>query len=727
LALAIGRGLSTIALAVLIYGQAGAQTVNEPGASDDAPQADAFKFDAPQAPAFQPQFGQRQILASALSAARRGDSRSAQADMAELTDPAARKLALWALIDSAGDSLGFRQLDQARSDFAGWPRASHRQFAAERALGGSGLDPQHIVDWFAGAEPASVEGAMALASAYEQLNRRSDAQALIQRWWRGRSFELAQQTTMMSRFGDLLTADDYAKRADMLLYGVQGPAARALIPLLTPDQQDVARARIALRDGAYNAASLVAALPPNLASEPGLAVERARSLQKRGLESLAMSLVANFPAHPPSEEAASRIWAVRKPLINAALRVGDYRMAYAAASNTGLTTGTDFTESQFYAGWIAFSKLHDPVQADLHFAEIERAGATPITLSRAYYWRGRAAEARGDITAAQAFYKSGAKFQTAFYGQLSAEKAGLRTISLGGDPFVTPDQRRAFESQDVVRAARLLAETGARDLFRSFVLAMADDPADAGACAMLVDMARSYGDQDLGMRTVRSCAQHGVTLPERGYPLRAAPVAPEAAEAAIVFGVTRQESGFDPRVRSGPGARGMMQLMPTTAASVARRIGEPYSPYLLDNPEYNMRLGASYLGHMVNGFSGSYVLAAAAYNAGPGRPAEWVGFCGDPRASGSDPVDFIECIPFSETRNYVMRVLEATQVYRARINGGVAPITLSADLRRGGYVPNSAYMQTIASNGSSPGPTSVAQSEASRAALQDLVNSSLSR
>jgi soluble lytic murein transglycosylase len=722
LALAIGRGLSTIALAVLIYGQAGAQTVNDPGASDDAPQADSQP-----APAFQPIYGERQYLASALGAARRGDARAVQGDIAQMADPAARKLALWALIDSGGESLGFHELDQARRDFAGWPRASHRQFAAERAITASGLDPQRIVDWFAGAEPVSVEGAMALASAYEQLNRRSDAQELIQRWWRSRSFELAPQSVMMTRFSDLLTSEDYALRADMLLYGVQGPAARALIPLLSPDQQALARARIALRDNASNAPGLANTLPPSVASAPGLAVERARYLHQRNLDTLAMESVAYFPAHPPSEEAASHIWAVRKPLINASLRTGDYRAAYAAASNTGLTNGPDFTESEFYAGWIALSKLHDPVQADLHFAEIERAGATPITQSRAFYWRGRAAEARGDTAAAQAFYTAGAKFQTAFYGQLSSEKAGLRTISLGEDPLVTPDQRKAFEARDVVRAARLLGESGERDLFRSFVLAMADNPSDPGACAMLVDMARTYGDQDLAMRAVRSCAQHGVILPERGYPLRAAPVAPEAAEAAIVFGVTRQESGFDPRVRSGPGARGMMQLMPTTAAAVARRIGEPYRPTLLDNPEYNMRLGAAYLGHMVNDFSGSYVLAAAAYNAGPGRPADWVGFCGDPRASSSDPVDFIECIPFSETRNYVMRVMEATQVYRARINGGTAPITLSADLRRGGYVPNSPYLPTIASNGSTPGPTSMAQSEASRAALQDLVNSSLSR
>lgn len=679
MSLSIGRGLSTVALAVLIFNGAGAQTLNAPGASDDAPQA------APPILPVEPRHGDSDWLTAALASARRGDSASVQADIAQMSDPVARKLAFWAMVDSGGEQLSFYQLDQARRDFVGWPRASHRQLAAEKAIETSGLDPQRIVDWFQGAEPVSAEGAMALAGAYEQLNRRADAQDLIQRWWRGKNFELPQQTTMLSRFGDLLTPDDPARRVDMLLYGTQGPAARALFPLLPPDQLALAKVRIALRENAPNGPNLVAALPASVSTAPGLAVERARYLQKRNLETIALGLVSSFPAHPPSEEAASHIWAVRKPLINAAMRAQDYSGAYAVAANTGLTSGTDFTEAEFYAGWIALSKLHEPALADQHFAEIERVGLTPITQSRALYWRGRAAEARGDAAAAQGFYTAGARFQTAFYGQLAAEKAGIHTISLGADPLVTPQDRKSFEGADQVRATRLLAELGDRDLFRSFVLSIADNAADLGSCAQLVDLARGEGDQDLAMRAVRSCAQHGFVLPERGYPLRMAPVSPEAAEAAIVFGITRQESGFDPRVRSGPGARGMMQLMPTTAQAVARRIGEPYQSAMLDNPDYNMRLGASYLGHMINDFSGSYVLAAAAYNAGPGRPADWVTFCGDPRTSSGDPVDFIECIPFSETRNYVMRVMEATEIYRARINGGTAPMTLTADLKRGGY------------------------------------------
>jgi soluble lytic murein transglycosylase len=167
--------------------------------------------------------------------------------------------------------------------------------------------------------------------------------------------------------------------------------------------------------------------------------------------------------------------------------------------------------------------------------------------------------------------------------------------------------------------------------------------------------------------------------------LRSPPLGPDAPETAFVLGITRQESSFNPLARSGAGARGMMQLMPATARSVARRLGLAYSSGALDNPDYNMKLGSAYLGQLVDQYSGSYVMAAAAYNAGPGRPTTWSSACGDPRGSAMDPLDFIECIPFSETRDYVMRVMEATQVYRARLHGGVAPLTLQDDLKRGAF------------------------------------------
>ena len=379
-------------------------------------------------------------------------------------------------------------------------------------------------------------------------------------------------------------------------------------------------------------------------------------------------------------------WNSRRLRMNDALKAMSHREAYGHIVGHDLPLGADFAEAEFFAGWLALRKLNDPALADTHFARIEQAGRSPVTRARAHYWRGRAAEARGDAAGAQAHYLEGARYPTVFYGQLAAEKAGVRTLQLPAEVQPTAEDRALFENRELVRAVRILAAAGEKSLLNVFVTHL-DDRLEAGELALLVDLARSYGEPMLAMNVVRAGAQRGIVMPERGFPLRTPPQVYGGPEPAFVLGIIRQESGFQPDIRSSAGARGFMQLLPSTAEIVARKLGVAYEPAMLTDPEYNMRLGSKYLGDQVDRFSGSYVMAAAAYNAGPGRPAQWISFCGDPRTGGTDPIDFIECIPFSETRNYVMRVLENVQIYRARLNGGSAPLTLSADLRRGAWAP----------------------------------------
>ena len=625
------------------------------------------------------------LMKSGLDAAKRGDVATARSAIASLGDPVARKIVTWALVDANSDQLSFFELDQARRDLTGWPRAVRRQTAAEKVLETSGQTPQQIIEWFAGAEPLTAEGAMALAGAYRAVGQKDAAARLIRHFWRDRIFEADPQRSMLARFGDVLTQDDHIRRADVILFGSQGPAARDMIPLLPADQAQLAQARIALRSNAPGAMALAGNLPASVAQSPGLAFEKAVYYRKRGMDSLALALTPQFPTDIPFQEMADRIWDERYQLTLSSLRNGDSVGAYQAAANTGLTSGADAAEAEFYAGWIALTRLKDPAKADVHFAALDRIGSSPITRGRALYWRGRTAEAQGDQVKAQAYYSAAAKYYTTFYGQLAGEKVNGGRLVMGSDPQITQADRVRFEARDAVQAARILMEAGNRDLFRVFVLALDDVLPTVEEEALLVDMVRGYGDMDTSMKVVRAAAQRGFVLPQRGYPVRNPPDAFNAPEPALVLGITRQESGFDPLVRSGAGARGMMQLMPGTAALVARKVGVSYSANQLDDPDYNMRLGSTYLGDLVGTFSGSYVMAVAGYNAGPGRPTQWTSFCGDPRGASTDPLDFIECIPFSETRNYVMRVLEGMQVYRARMNGGTAQITLSSDLKRGGY------------------------------------------
>ncbi len=631
----------------------------------------------------------------ALAAAKSGNGARVRNLLDQTNDPLARKIALWALADATPEVMTWDQADEARRELQDWPRPSRRQTAAEKLIDRSGLSPAAVVAWFGGSDPITPEGAMGLAGALRQLGQADAAAAVLRKAWRTLTFDQDTQSAVLARFGDVLTSVDHVAREDLLLYGAQGNAALDLLRLLPPDQQAIAQARMAVRRGDVGAQSLIDALPPADQVSPGLVYERVMALRDRGDIAGALALINYLPATLPDEKAAARLWK-HGALVVGALQAGDIASAYQVAARSGLTTGADAANAQFYAGWIAFSRLKDPHLADQHFARLGAAGLSPLTQSRSLYWRGRAAEAEGDPVAAQIFYEQASRYYTTFYGQLAATKGGKADLVLGRDPDITAADQVRFETHDAVRATRLLYAMGNHEGVRTFVTGLSESLPTGAEEAMLVDLARGYGEQELSMRVVRNAAKRGFILPERGYPVRNPPFVADGAEAPLVLSITRQESSFDPNARSGVGARGMMQLMPATAQSVARRSGLGWGR--LEDPDYNMKVGSVYLGQLVAQFSGSYVMAAAAYNAGPSRPTQWAGICGDPRGSTVDPLDFIECIPFSETRDYVMRVLEAAQVYRARLNGGTTPITLASDLKRGayGYQPVANISQPVA-------------------------------
>ena len=426
----------------------------------------------------------------AVESSRRGDVNGARAAVAQISDRAARKTATWLMVDLNGDSLNFFEVDRARRELMAWPRPARRQASAEKLIEASGQSPRQIVDWFDGQEPTTAQGAMALAGAWRQLGQADKAADLIKRWWRTKSFDSIAQRAMLARFGDVLTADDHAARADILLYGTQVTAAQEMMGLLAADQQQAAQARLALRTNAGNAMELANALSPALGMSPGVAFERAAYLRRHNLTELAVAQLPYFPKVAYTADQADRIWDERHQMVLAALKAGNYKAAYAAAADCGFTTGTQAAEAEFYAGWIALTRLKDPERAARHFAVIDRVGASPITRARALYWQGRAAEARGDKAGAEGFYAAGARHITTFYGQLSAEKLGQR-MTLAGDPQLSPGDRARFEASDLVQGARLLHDEGQRDLFNKFVLALDDVLPTTADQALLIDLVLS--------------------------------------------------------------------------------------------------------------------------------------------------------------------------------------------------------------------------------------------
>ena len=380
-------------------------------------------------------------------------------------------------------------------------------------------------------------------------------------------------------------------------------------------------------------------------------------------------------------------WVERKILARKALSEGLYPQAYRIASAHGLTEGVDFAEAEFLSGWIALQYLNRAEEALSHFRKLSAGVSTPISKSRAEYWSGRAASAGGKKEAASRYYKAAAAYPTTFYGQLAiaaragggSSRSGDGKLRLPGEPPRTADASARLSKRELVHAARILKDLG-RDRQRWMVMLhladILDDPADFAA---LSELALKFDDRKLSLRVAKSAALRNIVLADYAYPVAAMPKWTQKGppvEMALVYGLSRQESEFDPDALSPAGARGLMQLMPRTARMVAKQIGVPYAPGRLSDPVYNATLGAAHLGDLVqNEFSGSYIMSIAAYNAGASRVREWV-------ATQIDPIDWIENIPFSETRNYVQRVMENTEVYRSRLSGKPETIRIDTDIRR---------------------------------------------
>lgn len=633
------------------------------------------------------------LFRQGLAAARNRDVTGARSAAAQMNDPTARKLVEWALLDTSAEQLPYSDLAVAQTSFAGWPRAESRRIAAERALDLAYAGPDAALTLFASNPPATIQGAIALADAMEQRGRQAEARALIIDWWRSRSFDDAAQSRILNRWGGWLTQADHEARLNMLLLGPHGPATRAMVQLVGSDRQAVANAAMALRT-AYSPDAVVAGLSLSQAKDPAVVLERVRILRSQNRQSEGFPLLAALPSAPSHTEGQNTLWSERRNYFLDALQQRNWQAAYDAMAGHGFPLGDRKVDAEFFAGWVALVKLNDPARATTHFETLRQSSSTPITQGRALYWLGRAAEAQGSTPAAIQYYQAGSRHIQTFYGQLAAEKAGMTTITLPGDPVPSGTDVAAFEDNEIVRAMRILGETGETSLFRVFAYRLDDDLPGGSQLALLMDMSRNYGEGFTAMMVGRAASQRGFLMPERQYPIRIPPQIGGAAPLEFTLAITRQESSFDPRARSSADARGMMQFLPSTGAAVARQLGMPFSQDRLWDADFNMTLGSFHLGDLTRDFGGSMLLTTVGYNAGPARPPQWIARCGDPRGGSVDPVDFIECAPFTETRNYMMRVMENMQVYRARLNGGSAPLTLSSDLRRGapaGPAPYTAY------------------------------------
>jgi soluble lytic murein transglycosylase len=607
---------------------------------------------------------------TAADSARWGDAMEA----ANATNqPVAAKYVQWVYLRDTNTDASFATIAAFMAANPNWPdMATLRRRAEERLQLDTPLD--QVARLYTKDSPITGDGGL---RHLEALNGKLPADrfnAKLREYWTALELNPGHEQGFLDRYGAVLTTSDHWARVDRLLWQGNDGDARRLLPLLDGDRRLVAQARMALITKAADAESFVALVPQSLQNEPGLLFERARWLRRMGRDGDAQTLLLAVKGTGANGDPW---WIERGYQARELIALGRYDDAYKIARGHGGSSGAAFAEGEFLAGWIALRFLKRPELALPHFQTLLAGVTTPISRARGAYWTGRALDAAGKSTDAAGMYRIAAQYGDTYYGQLATKQLGLSQLNLPTDPAYTPAQRAAFAGSELVTLARLFHQVDEDRRARVFLLRLTIDATDPGLRRLAGDLALDMGRADIAIQVAKRSVENGTLLNEASFPV------PDikgslAADKALVLALSRQESQFEVSVVSSAGAMGLMQLMPDTGKRVAKNLNVPYvQARLTSDATYNATLGSAYLTEMLEKFGGTPELAMAAYNAGPNRVTRWLDQFGDPRGGAVDMIDWVELIPFRETRNYVQRVMEGVNVYRQKLQGPVRVISLA--------------------------------------------------
>jgi soluble lytic murein transglycosylase len=605
---------------------------------------------------------------------------------ASITDPVASKLAEWIILRSDDNGATVERYRAFVSANPSWPSQTFLRRRTEAALWDDHRDDATVLAWFENETPLSAKGRFSLARAQIARGDRANAERNVRDAWRADSISADTESAALDLFGALLTPSDHKARMDMLLYGTETEAALRAAKRLGGAQLALAKARIAVTRKAPNSKALLDAVSGELHGDPGYMFSKIQLLRREEKFPEAAQLMLAAPRDPGRLYNLDEWWIERRLLSRKMLDIGEYRTAYLIARDAALPARDIYkTEQEFTAGWIALRFLKDPATAAQHFARIGVGSVNPTALARAGYWQGRAAEAAGRPQDARAAYAAAAEQSTSYYGQLARAKLGMPQIELNGVPT---SRGRAIEKLEIVRAVQLLYALDEREIAIPIFADMGEN-GDPDALVGLGELASRNGDARAMLLLGKAALNRGLPFDFYAYPVSGIPpfksIGPDV-EKSIVFAIARQESAFNPAVVSPADAYGLMQVTPDAGRYVCKKYGANFDlAKLKTDPVYNAALGAAELGGLIEDYRGSYIMTFAAYNAGRGSLRKWIDRYGDPRDPKVDPVDWVEQIPFSETRNYVQRIMENLQVYRARFGGGTR-LQIEADLHRGASV-----------------------------------------
>ncbi|WP_374656088.1 lytic transglycosylase domain-containing protein [Dongia sp.] len=600
------------------------------------------------------------------------------ADLAK--DPLLAKVVQWLDLTRPGPGRSFDEMARFLKNNPDWPLRDTLTAQAERAMPAV-YPTASVLAWFGERPPLTADGAIKLLGALRADRQFDRAKNVARVAWTTENFSKEQENTFILRFGDMITMADHVVRLDNLLWEDERDQAVRMLKRVDAGHAALASARMRLQDKKISPEAASGLVPLPLRDDPGLIYEMARAWRKQGKIDRALQLLDPPPAQVARPDL---MWDELYRASRELLGNGDVSAAYRLAAAHNADTGDALVEGEWFAGWIALRYLDEPDVALKHFTNLYNGAKSIISKTRAAYWNGRAAEAKGDMAAATDWYRNAAKNLSVYYGQLAAARL-TDPKHLVLDSGVRPDaaEKAAFAKREMTRVVLLLGKIGEADRVRPFIMTMTNRATKATDYVLLASLAKSVKRDDLAIAVAKEARQKGFELAEYLFPTIKLPPG-NAPEPALVLAIIKQESAFDARISSPAGAKGLMQLMPSTARPLAKELGvkKLQEKKLTSDPAFNVRLGRLYLEKLIDRFGGSYIMAVAAYNAGPSRVRDWTILYGDPRSADTDAIDWVENIPFDETRNYVQRVMENLQIYRSRLSQNGAQIALEDDLNR---------------------------------------------
>ena len=578
-----------------------------------------------------------------------------------------RHILTWAIATSGLPGVPSAEIAAAARELAGWPGLGGLRSNSERALFNENPPADEVIAAFGSTQPETAQGAVVLARALVSRGQPAQAAKLIRKVWRTEGLDKPFEDKVLAEFSGLLGPADHKARMDYLLYRDRTAQAKRFADL--GKAQSLYTAWAAVSNKSANAGALLSSIDAKWKSDPAYLFMRIEYLRRQDKYDEAAALFAQMPRDRAALVDPGQWWNEQRIVSRGLADQGNFKAAYRVAASNVAVSPQDVGEAEFHAGWYALRGLKDGATAEDHFRKILQISSGPISVSRAWYWLGRAAEAGGPGKAADFYAKAGALPST-FYGQLANERVGRRTLNVTY-PSPTAEDRQRFQSREAVMAISRLEAAGNGWRADSLYRALAQQLQSPGEIAILAARAEKSGNHQLSLQVGKIAYGRGIDVAALAFPIGVIPDNANIAGSgkALAYAIARQESAFNPQAVSAANARGLLQLLPKTAKAVASRHGIAYSKdRLTDDAGYNATLGAHYLGEQIDTFGGSYILTFVAYNAGPNKVPEWIDRYGDPRGKPIDEVvDWIERIPFPETRNYVQRVMENYQVYKARL------------------------------------------------------------